>query len=55
LGIVLEDARPHDAPGWIVFEDNMIDLLPGESRTIRVEGAGELLVEGWNVEARRVG
>jgi hypothetical protein len=38
-----------------VFDDNVIDLLPGESRTIRVEGAGELLVEGWNVEARRVG
>jgi beta-mannosidase len=55
LGIVLEDARPHDAPGWVVFDDNVIDLLPGESWTIRVEGAGELLVEGWNVEARRVG
>jgi beta-mannosidase len=55
LGIVLEDARPYEAPGWVVFEDNMIDLLPGETRTIRVEGAGELLVEGWNVEARRVG
>jgi beta-mannosidase len=55
LGIVLEDARPYEAPGWVVFEDNMIDLLPGETRTIRVEGAGELLVEGWNVEALRVG
>jgi beta-mannosidase len=55
LGIVLEDARPYDAPGWVVFEDNVIDLLPGESRTIGVEGAGELLVEGWNVEPRRVG
>jgi beta-mannosidase len=55
LGIVLEDARPHDAPGWVVFEDNVIDLLPGESRTIRVDGAREILVEGWNVEARRVG
>jgi len=55
LGIVLEDARPRDASGWVVFEDNVIDLLPGESRTIRVDGAGELLVEGWNVEARRVG
>jgi beta-mannosidase len=55
LGIVLEDARPYDAAGHVVFEDNMIDLLPGESRTIRIEGAGELLVEGWNVEVRRVG
>jgi beta-mannosidase len=55
IGIVLEDARRLDADGWVVFEDNVIDLLPGESRTIRVEGAGELLVEGWNVEAQRVG
>jgi beta-mannosidase len=55
LGIVLEDARPYEAPGWVVFEDNMIDLLPGESRTIGVEGAGALIVEGWNVEAQRVG
>jgi beta-mannosidase len=54
LGIVLEDARPPDAPGWIVFEDNVIDLLPGESRSIRA-GGGELLVEGWNVAAQRVG
>jgi beta-mannosidase len=51
IGIVLEDARPYDAPGWTVFEDNMIDLLPGEARTIGVEWPEqrELLVEGWNV------
>lgn len=55
FGIVLEDARPYEAPGWVVFEDNMFDLLPGETRTIRVEGAGELLIEGWNVAARRIG
>jgi beta-mannosidase len=55
VGIVLEDARPADAPGWIVFEDNVIDLLPGESRTIRIDGEGEVLVAGWNVEARIVG
>jgi beta-mannosidase len=55
LGIVLEDARPYDAPGWVVFGDNLIDLLPGESRTIGVQGAAEILVEGWNVKARRVG
>jgi beta-mannosidase len=51
LGIVLEG----DADGWILFEDNVIDLLPGESRTIGVEGDGEMLVEGWNAEAVRVG
>ena len=55
IGIVLEDARPYDAPGWVIFEDNMMDLLPGETRTIAVEGAGELFVAGWNVEAQHVG
>jgi beta-mannosidase len=55
VGIVLEDARPCGAPGWMIFEDNVVDLLPGESRTIGVEGATQLLVEGWNVEALRVG
>jgi beta-mannosidase len=55
VGIVLEDARPLDTRRWAVFQDNVIDLLPGESRTIRVDGAGELLVGGWNVQARPVG
>jgi beta-mannosidase len=54
LGLLVEDARPYDAPGWVVLDDNMIDLLPGETRELRVEGAGELIVEGWNVEAVRV-
>jgi beta-mannosidase len=54
LGIVLEDARPFDADGWVVFEDNVIDLLPGETKTIRVVGGGPILVEGWNVEAQVV-
>lgn len=52
LGVVVEDARPYDAPGWVSFSDNVLDLLPGEERTIEVGGpAGELLVEGWNVRA----
>ena len=48
IGIVLESAP------WTIFEDNMIDLLPGEARTIGVRWAGEpqLRVEGWNVSAR---
>ncbi len=54
LGIVLEDARPFDVSGWQTFEDNVLDLLPGESRTIEVEGGGPLLVEGWNVGPLRV-
>lgn len=52
LGIVLEDARPFDAPGWVTFSDNVIDLLPGEERTVEVFGpVGELIVEGWNARA----
>ena len=54
VGVVLEDARPYDAPAWVVFEDNVLDLLPGESRSIRATRHGPLLVEGWNVEAKRV-
>ena len=49
LGLVLEDARPYEEPGWVVFSDNIIDLLPGEAREIGVHGpAGELWIEGWN-------
>jgi hypothetical protein len=49
LGIVIEDARPYHWEGWVVFEDNVIDLLPGESRELEVSGGGELRVGGWNV------
>ena len=50
LGVVVEDARAYDADGWVVFSDNVIDLLPGETREIEVLGSvGELRVEGWNV------
>jgi beta-mannosidase len=61
LGVVLEDARPYDPPGWVVFSDNVIDLLPGETRAIDVawieapEEGRAVLVDGWNVEAMRVG
>jgi hypothetical protein len=49
VGIVVEDARPYDAEGWVTFSDNVLDLLPGESREIEVSGpAGALRVEGWN-------
>jgi beta-mannosidase len=49
IGVVLEDARPYDEPDWVVFSDNVLDLLPGEQRVIEVDGpVGELRVEGWN-------
>lgn len=52
LGVVLEDARPYDAHGWVTFSDNVFDLLPGEERRIEVEGPVErILVEGWNARA----
>jgi beta-mannosidase len=52
LGIVLEDARPYDEPGWVTFSDNVLDLLPGEERELGVEGpVGELTVAGWNAAA----
>ena len=52
LGIVLEDARPYDEPGWVTFSDNVFDLLPGETREIELGGpVGELRIEGWNARA----
>jgi beta-mannosidase len=53
-GIVLEDDRPCDQPGWAVFEDNVIDLLPGEEREVDVVWRGAphdgraLRLSGWN-------
>ena len=38
LGVVLEDARAYDEPGWVVFSDNVLDLLPGEEREIASTG-----------------
>jgi beta-mannosidase len=52
LGVVLEDGRPYDEPGWVTFSDNVLDLLPGEERRIEVGGpVGELIAEGWNARA----
>jgi beta-mannosidase len=49
LGVILEDARPLDEPGWVLFGDNVLDLLPGEERELEVAGpVGDLHVEGWN-------
>ncbi|WP_425837214.1 glycoside hydrolase family 2 protein [Streptomyces fractus] len=58
LGLHLTDARPIDTPGWAVFGDNMLDLLPGESAEVPVtwrdapEEGRAVLLEGWNVDAR---
>lgn len=50
----LLDDRPTDAPGFVAFDDNGIDLLPGESATVRVGWRGvpaghrRLRLDGWN-------
>jgi len=42
----------------VLWSDNFISLLPGESRTLRVEGLPEvpleLKIDGWNVKAERL-
>ncbi|QPP05544.1 hypothetical protein G4Z16_03090 [Streptomyces bathyalis] len=60
LGLYLTDARPIEAEGWAVFEDNMLDLLPGESVRVPVTwraapGEGRAVaVEGWNTGVREL-
>jgi beta-mannosidase len=52
LGVVLEDARPLGEAGWVTFSDNVLDLLPGETRPIEVRGpVASVLVQGWNASA----
>ncbi len=56
----LLDARPAGAPGWPRLDDNAIDLLPGETRTVtcRWDGVAPadrwLRLDGWNVRATRL-
>ncbi|MGI9111083.1 MAG: glycoside hydrolase family 2 protein [Gaiellaceae bacterium] len=52
LGLVLEGARPASESGRVTFSDNVLDLLPGETRELEVAGpVGELRIEGWNAAA----
>jgi beta-mannosidase len=52
VGLVFADARPYDASGWTLFSDNVIDVLPGEKRTIEVAGpTSAIRIEGWNARA----
>jgi hypothetical protein len=56
LFIWLEDARPLSAPGYAYFADNHFCLLPGESRSIRVDWTGVdrpergVVIGGWNTD-----
>jgi beta-mannosidase len=60
LGVYLTDGRPIEADGWAVFEDNMLDLLPGESVRVPVrwrdapEKGRTIRLEGWNTVVRDV-
>ncbi|MCU1491169.1 MAG: hypothetical protein JWM85_2574, partial [Acidimicrobiaceae bacterium] len=58
LGLVASDARAPGATGWLVLEDNLVDLLPGEQRRIglcwRAAPLADRVVRlsGWNLETR---
>jgi beta-mannosidase len=60
LGLVLEDDRPYDCPGWAVFQDNMIDLLPGEETVVEMlwreapPDGRVVRVSGWNTGVHHV-
>ncbi|HEX6388047.1 MAG TPA: glycoside hydrolase family 2 TIM barrel-domain containing protein [Solirubrobacteraceae bacterium] len=60
-GLRVEDARPAAAHGWATPDADLLDLLPGESRTLTVRFDGvppaerRLRIGGWNVEEREVG
>lgn len=54
----LLDARPVPAAGWVTWDDNAVDLLPGETRTLRATWRGapvagrRVTLDGWNVRRR---
>jgi beta-mannosidase len=54
----LLDGRPADRPGWPRWDDNAVDLLPGEEITLRCRWDGvppadrRVVLDGWNVPAR---
>jgi beta-mannosidase len=53
LGLQLVDARPFDAPGWVVADGDPRPLLPGETRSLAVHtrnvaGPVEVRLESWN-------
>lgn len=60
LGIVAEDDRDMGAPGWAVFEDNVLDLLPGEQACVGVKwvdappGDRSVVLSGWGLSDRRI-
>jgi len=61
LRVRLEDERELGREGYVFFQDNDFDLLPGESREVRVASAGvpagerAVSLRGWNTERIRIG
>jgi beta-mannosidase len=51
----LLDGRPAALPGWMRWDDNAVDLLPGEELALRCRWDGvppadrRVLLDGWNV------
>jgi hypothetical protein len=56
LGLVVDDDRPIDLPGWAEASDGWFELLPGESRTLdgrwadAPAGGRRRRLHGWNVD-----
>jgi hypothetical protein len=56
VGLVVDDDRPFDAPGWAEADDGWFVLLPGETHEVQVRWADapadgrQLRVHGWNVD-----
>jgi beta-mannosidase len=56
VGLVVDDDRPFDAPGWAEADDGWFVLLPGETDEVQVRWADapadgrQLRVHGWNVD-----
>jgi beta-mannosidase len=54
----LLDARPAARPGWARWDDNAVDLLPGQETALHCRWDGvppedrRVLLDGWNVPAR---
>ncbi|MEO3778720.1 glycoside hydrolase family 2 TIM barrel-domain containing protein [Micromonospora sp. B11E3] len=54
----LLDARPAAEPGWVRWDDNAIDLLPGEERVLRGRWDGvapeerRVRLDAWNLPTR---
>jgi hypothetical protein len=59
IRLTLRDAKTGERILPVYYEDNYFSLLPGESRTVRIETRSSekslrVSVDGWNLEARNL-